>query len=112
VGTVTPNGVVYTVTVEILNPDDQLLPGMTAAANIVISQIKDVLIVPNRAVRSVDQNLVVYILKNNIPTPVTIKLGASSDTESEIISGDVKEGDLIVLNPPSSFIPASGNGPF
>lgn len=112
VGTVTPNGVVYTVTVEILNPDDQLLPGMTAAANIVISQIKDVLIVPNRAVRSIDQNLVVYILKNNVPTPVTIKLGASSDTESEILSGDVKEGDLIVLNPPSSFISAAGRGPF
>ena len=86
---------------------------MTAAVNIVVSQIENVLIVPNRAVRSVNQNLVVYILKNNVPTPVTITIGASSDTDSQILTGDVKEGDLIVLNPPSTFLsPATGGRPF
>ncbi|MEN6571337.1 MAG: efflux RND transporter periplasmic adaptor subunit [Anaerolineaceae bacterium] len=111
VGTVAASGVTYSVTVELLKPDDQVLPGMTAAVNIIVSQIDNVLVVPNRAVRSVNQNLVVYVLKNNVPTAVTIKIGASSDTESQILSGDVKEGDQIVLNPPSSFLnPGTGGG--
>jgi len=32
---------------------------------------------------------------------VPITLGATSDTYSELASGDVKEGDLVVLNPSS-----------
>jgi HlyD family secretion protein len=114
VGSVTASGVTYSVTVEMLKPDDQVLPGMTSAVNIIVSQIDNVLIVPNRAVRSVDQNLVVYVLKNNVPTAVTIEIGASSDTDSEIISGDIKEGDQIVLNPPSTFLTNGnpGGGPF
>jgi HlyD family secretion protein len=114
VGSVTASGVTYSVTVEMLKPDDQVLPGMTSAVNIIVSQIDNVLVVPNRAVRSVDQNLVVYVLKNNVPTAVTIEIGASSDTDSEIISGDIKEGDQIVLNPPSTFLTNGnpGGGPF
>jgi len=110
VGTSSANGVNFTVTVEVLNPDDQVLPGMTAAVNIVVNQIDNVLIVPNRAVRSLNNNLVVYVLKNNVPTPITIEIGASSDTDSEILSGDVKEGDQIVLNPPSTFLNTAGGG--
>ena len=110
VGTVTPSGVTFAVTVELLNPDEQVLPGMTSSVNIVVSQIDNVLTVPNRAVRSVNQNLVVYVLKNNVPTAVNITIGASSDVDSEILTGDVKEGDQIVLNPPSSFLSQAGPG--
>jgi HlyD family secretion protein len=46
---------------------------------------------------------VVYILKNGIPEPVEIMLGASSETHSEVVEGDLKIGDLIVLNPPTIF---------
>jgi HlyD family secretion protein len=34
---------------------------------------------------------------------VEISLGASSDTNSEVLSGDIQEGDLIILNPPLEF---------
>lgn len=112
VGTAAASGVNFTVTIELLNPDELVLPGMTSAVNIIVNQIDNVLIVPNRAVRTINQNLVVYILKNNVPTPITIEIGASSDTESEIVSGDVKEGDQIVLNPPSSLLSAGGGRPF
>ena len=110
VGTNTANGVNFTVTAELLNPDEQVLPGMTAAVNIVVSQLDNVLIVPNRAVRTVNNNLVVYILRNGVPTPVNIQIGASSDTDSEIVSGDVKAGDQIVLNPPSTLLSGGGGG--
>jgi hypothetical protein len=33
---------------------------------------------------------------------VKITLGASSDTQSEVASGDLKVGDAIILNPLSS----------
>lgn len=101
VGNVSGGAVNFTVTVEIDNPDADILPGMTGAANIAISQLEGVLVVPSRAVRTVNGERVVYVLRNNFPVPVTIKLGASANNISQILSGDVKEGDPIVLNPPA-----------
>lgn len=114
VGTIQNGLVNFKITIEILNPDEQVLPGMTAAVNIIVSQLDDVLTVPNRAVRLVDNQSVVYILKNSVPTPINIEIGSSSDTTSEIISGDLKEGDKVILNPPSSFLDMdfSGGPPF
>lgn len=110
VGTLTSGMVNFDVTIEILNPDDQVLPGMTAAVNVVVSQLEDVLTVPNRAVRLVENKTVVYLLKNNIPTKVEIVIGASSDTVSEIVSGNVKAGDVVVLNPPTNLLELSPQG--
>lgn len=104
----TVQGVVsFTVTVELTDADEQVKPGMTAAVNVVVEEVKDAVLVPNRAVRLVDGERVIYLLKDGQPLPVTITLGASSDTMSVLVSGDVKEGDLIILNPP-----AFQGGPF
>ena len=81
---------------------------MTAAVNIVVSQLEDVLLVPNRAVRALEGVRVVYILKDGVLYPVEITLGASSETMSEVIAGELKAGDQIVLNPPTVF---EQNGP-
>ena len=81
---------------------------MTAAVSIVVNQLEDVLLVPNRAVRFLEGRQVVYILKEGAPAPVDIKLGASSETVSEVIDGELKVGDAIVLNPPAVF---DNNGP-
>jgi len=98
----TVQGVVsFTVTVELTDADEQVKPGMTAAVSIVVDEVQNVLLVPNRAVRLVDGDRVVYVLKDNVPTPITITLGTSSDTMSVLTSGDINEGDLIILNPPS-----------
>ena len=112
VGTETGGIVNFEVSIEILNPDELVLPGMTAAVNIVVSEVKDVLMVPNRAVRVLNSKKVVYILKNSIPTPIEIEIGSSSDTYSEVISGDLKPGDLIILNPPTDFSSFMSRGPF
>jgi HlyD family secretion protein len=105
----TSQGVVdFTVTVELTNADEQVKPGMTAGVNVVVQNLNNVLLVPNRAVRVVNGKRVVYVLKSGFPQPVNITLGASSDTDSQVVSGDLKEGDPIVLNPPLSF---DQNGP-
>jgi len=98
----------FTVTVELNDPDQDVKPGMTAAVNVVVSQLEDVLVVPNRAVRLLEGKRVVYVLRNGKPEPVEVTLGASSDTMSEVQAGDLKVGDPVVLNPPTVF---QQNGP-
>lgn len=98
----TIQGVVsFTVTVELTDADEQVKPGMTAAVSIVVEEVTGSILIPNRAVRLVDGDRVVYLLQDGIPQSVTVTLGASSDTQSVLVSGDIQEGDLIVLNPPS-----------
>ena len=104
----TVQGVVsFTVTVELTDADELVKPGMTAAVNVVIEEQKDVLLIPNRAVRLVDGERVVYVLVDGQPVQVKIKLGTSSDTMSVLVGGNIKEGDQIILNPPSN-----NGGPF
>jgi HlyD family secretion protein len=83
---------------------------MTAAVNIIVSEIEDVLVIPNRAVRLLDGQRVVYLLKpgETVPNPVNITIGSTSDLQSEVIEGNIKEGDVIVLNPPTEFMPQGG----
>ncbi len=101
----------FTVTIELLDADDAVRPGMTSAVNIVIEQIDEALLIPNRAVRVVEGERVVYILENGALKPIPITLGASSDLYSEIIEGDLQAGDSIVLNPPSMFLQGNFGGP-
>lgn len=110
-GSVVQGAVNFTVTVELTNADESVKPGMTAAVNILVREVKNVLVVPNRAVRVVDGQRVVYVLKNGLPEMVKIRLGATSDTVSEVINGDLNEGDLIVLNPPTTFGGPMGGPP-
>jgi HlyD family secretion protein len=100
------------VTVELTDADELVKPGMTAAVNVVVTELKDVMLVPNRAVRLVDGKRVVYVLRDGKPVQVEIRLGASSDTMSVIVSGDLKIGDLVVLNPPIELTHPSGNPGF
>ena len=108
VGTPVQGVVDFIVTVELTDTDKDVKSGMTAAVNIAINQLQDVLLVPNRAVRIKDGQRVVYVLRNGVPTPVDISLGASSETFSEVLAGDLHEGDQVVLNPPLEF---EQNGP-
>ena len=102
-GTVDQGVVNFTVTAELMDADSLVKPGMTAGVNIVVEEMQDVLLVPNRAVRLVDGERVVYVLLDGQPLKKEIRLGSSSDTMSVVTGGDVQEGDLIVLNPPVEF---------
>ena len=104
----TVQGVVsFTVTVELTDADELVKPGMTAAVNVVIEEQTDVVLIPNRAVRLVGGERVVYMLIDGQPLQVKIKLGSTSGIDSVLVTGDIKEGDLIILNPPSN-----NGGPF
>ena len=100
----------FTVTVVLTDADKNVKPGMTAAVTITVKQVNNVLLVPSRAVRLVNNQLVVYVLNNGQPQEVNVTLGASSDTMSEVVSSNLKAGDMIILNPPSTlFSRPSGN---
>jgi HlyD family secretion protein len=108
VGTSNQGVVEFVVTVELIDADPSVKPGMTAAVNMVVDELADVLLVPNRAVRVLEGKRVVYVLKGGKPEPVEITLGASSDTMSQLLEGEINPGDAIVLNPPAVF---EQNGP-
>jgi HlyD family secretion protein len=110
VGTADQGVVNFKVSVELRDANSSVKPGMTAAVNIVVEEIQGVVLVPNRAVRLVDGERVVYLLVDGQSVKKEIRLGSSSDTMSVVAVGDVKEGDVVILNPPSlEFGP--GNGP-
>jgi hypothetical protein len=47
-----------------------------------------------------------------MPEPIEVILGASSDTHSEVLDGELQVGDKIVLNPPTESVfggPPGGN---
>ncbi|MBI9043888.1 MAG: efflux RND transporter periplasmic adaptor subunit [Anaerolineaceae bacterium] len=113
VGNSMQGSVEFEVSIELEAPSEDVLTGMTAAVNLVVEQIDDVLLVPNRAVRIRDGKRVVYVMKDGMPEKVVITISASSDITSAIEPGDIKEGDLIILNPPAedfNFGPMGGPG--
>ncbi len=105
VGKVSQGVVNFVVTVRITDADESVKPGMTAAVNIVVNEIENVLLIPNRAVRLVDGKRVVYVLRENQAVQIPVRLGQSSDTMSVLLDGDVQEGDQVILNPPVTIRP-------
>lgn len=102
-GTNTSGSVYFSVTVEVQESTPEIKPGMTAAVNIVVNEMKNVLLVPSRAVRTAKGNRIVYVLDGKNAIPVEITLGVSANNYSQILSGDIKEGDSIILNPPAAL---------
>ena len=94
----------FRVTVKLTDADEQVKPGMTAAAVIQVRNLEDVLLVPNRAIRTLNGQRIVYVLKDDDSLgTVTVRLGATSDIYSQVVSGDLQEGDRVVLNPPATL---------
>jgi HlyD family secretion protein len=100
--------VTFQVSILVTNADAQVRPGLTAAVQIIVQQIEEALLIPNRAVRWVRGEQVVYLSTAGSDNPtesdleiIPVTVGASSDEFTELIEGDISEGDYIVLNPPS-----------
>lgn len=111
------NVVTYDVVINVANPDETLLPGMTAYVNIPVAERKSVLLIPNAALRFKPANYEatklstksgesskrdsfsgrVFILKAGKLVPVAVSLGISDNRNTEIISGEIKAGDLVLL---------------
>lgn len=102
----------FPVRIELLDRDDKIRTGMTAVVSIQVEQVDDVLLVPNGAVRVLDGERVVYVDKGGpLPVSVPLVLGVSSDTMSEVVSGELKEGDAVILNPDMLMMQQTGGMP-
>lgn len=132
------NVVMYTVVLDVDNPNGLLLPGLTANLSILVDRAENALRVPNAALRfeAPEESQAsastatpktggerampsnggnrrsakddggeakpgkpgrVYLWQNEQLHPVKIRIGRSDGAFTEILSGDVKEGDEIVL---------------
>jgi len=98
----------FIVTVELSDTNGDVKPGMTAGVNVVVNQLENVLLVPNRAVRVQNGERVVYVLRNGSLETVSVSLGASSDTMSQVLESSLQIGDTVVLNPPQVFSTTDG----
>lgn len=113
-GVQTQGVVNYPVTVIVKNPSAGVKTGMTANVNIITDERDAVLMVPNRAVRTVGRQKFATVLfeGNQIQTPIVA--GMSGDTNTEIVSG-LAEGDVVVINATTTAqnnrVPGMGGGP-
>ena len=110
VGTNNQGVVEFAVTISLDNPDENIKPGMSAVVNIVVNEFQNALLVPNRAIRVVDGQRVVYLLKNDGSLQeVPLTIGITSSSHSQVLDGELKEGDKIVLSPPEDPVIMIGN---
>jgi HlyD family secretion protein len=111
------NVVTYSVMASVDNPEQKLLPGMTANASLLTEERQDVLTVANEALRfrptrngsaAVKTEIRpresgpglpgrVWRLQDGEPVPVPLRLGVSDGRNTEILQGDITEGTEIIL---------------
>lgn len=103
--TTTSNVVTYTVIVNVNNDDLTLKPGMSANVSIITKESKDVMCVPNVALKYTPEingqkykNQGVWVLVNNKPERIDITEGASDDSNIEVISDKLKLGDKVIIS--------------
>ncbi len=95
VGTVAQGVVSYGVQIAFDSQDDRIRSGMSVSATIITEIKRDVLAVPNSAVKTTNEQSYVEALDNLAPRQIQVETGLSTDTMTEIISG-LKEGDSII----------------
>ncbi|MDH4231337.1 MAG: efflux RND transporter periplasmic adaptor subunit [Nitrospirota bacterium] len=102
------NVVTYDVVVKVDNPELKLKPGMTANVSIVVSSRKDVLRVPNAAMRfrpsekrdmtkQREKGLGVWVIENRNPKRVAVTTGISDGIYTELLSGEIREGQELIV---------------
>jgi len=103
------NVVTYNVVVDVANPDLALMPGMTANLRVEVETRPNVLRVPTAALRfrpqpddraggaSTPRGAAVHVLVDGKPERVAVKTGISDKAYTEIVSGELKPGDQVIL---------------
>ncbi len=112
------NVVTYDVVIKVDNPELKLKPGMTANVSIIISTKKDVLKIPNAVLRfrlsekgaqtSEKKGPGVWILEKGKPRRVHVTAGISDGSFTELLSGDIREGQELIVE---SLVKAKASGP-
>jgi HlyD family secretion protein len=113
--TIQQNVVTYDVVLNVANPDQILLPGMTAYVSITLAEKQDVLRVPNTALRyhpaqedvpktgksqrkkTEAAKRTLYVLRNGEPVTVQVELGITDNHYTQIVSGALQSGDQVIV---------------
>lgn len=102
--TTTSGATVVIAKINLGKPDIPFVNGLNGQADIITQQQKDVLAIPQDAIRD---DGTVYVKRGKDYQAVKVETGLASDSDVEIKSG-LQEGDQIVQNP-ASIVPPSKN---
>jgi len=101
------NVVTYDVVIQVSNPDLKLKPGMTANVSIIVAIKKDVLKIPNAALRfrlaekgvQTPEKKVpgIWISEKGQAMRVPVSTGISDGSYTELVSGDLREGQEVIV---------------
>ncbi len=107
------NVVTYDVVIQVHNRDLKLMPGMTANTTIIVATRQNALRVTNAALRfrfpersrssgesavaAERKGMVVWILEGGKPKRIPMTPGISDGTYTEVVSGDLKEGQQAIV---------------
>jgi len=101
------NVVTYDVVIKVENPELKLKPGMTANVSIITSIKKNILKIPNAALRfipsekeiekKVQKGLGIWIIEKDKPQRIPIVTGISDGNYTELVSGALKEGQEVII---------------
>ncbi|MFV1917413.1 MAG: efflux RND transporter periplasmic adaptor subunit, partial [Patescibacteria group bacterium] len=76
--------------------------GMNGDAEFIISEKTGQLLIPQTALVEENSDTYAWIIEGGKAKKVSIKIGASSINDVEVISG-VNEGDTVIIRPPSDL---------
>ena len=99
-----PNVHVFEMVVDVEEQDDRLYPGMSAAVEIILQSIPDVVCVPLSAVRREEGRAMVWRSGTGGFTPVEVVVGPHSGTEIAVESG-LEVGDVVARDASSVPLP-------
>jgi len=101
------NVVTYTAVIDVANPDLKLKPGMTASVSVITAERPNALTVPNAALRFRPEGAAakppragsgtLYRIQGTSLEPVKIQPGLTDGVATEILAGDLREGDRIAV---------------
>jgi multidrug efflux pump subunit AcrA (membrane-fusion protein) len=100
----------FTVTAIIDGQNPNVHTGSTAQMSIVVERDVDVLTVPTSAVHTIGSSSYVNVLRNGQSVPVTVTVGASDPTRTQILSG-LNRGDVVILAEIGAKPPTGGAAP-
>lgn len=116
------NVVTYETVLSVDNPELLLRPGMTATAEIRVAERKNVVLVPNRALRFIppalgaaeadDAGERVFVLRDGEAVPVRVTTGLGNEEHTELVGGELEPGTQVIVDVERTPRPRQQGGPF
>lgn len=111
IGTVSSGVTNYPVITQLDTASSEILPNMSASADIIIETKDNALLVPSSAVQTQSGQTVVRVLKNGNEQTTGVETGLTSDAQTEITSG-LSEGDTVITGTTTSTTTQGGSSIF